>query len=41
MNRPVDTLVEGAGFRLVSLDRFRHRGPGILAQMYRGVAEPA
>jgi len=41
MNRPVDALVEGAGFRLVSLDRFRHRGPGILAQMYRGVAEPA
>jgi len=41
MNRPVDHLVEGAGFRLVSLDRFRHRGPGILAQMYRGVAEPA
>src|SRR5215468_3242873 len=38
MNRPVDALVLGAGFRLVSLDRFRHRGPGILAQMYRGVA---
>jgi SAM-dependent methyltransferase len=41
MNRAVDVLVEGAGFRLVSLDRFRHRGPGVLAQMYRGVAERA
>jgi SAM-dependent methyltransferase len=41
MNRAVDALVEGAGFRLVSIDRFRHRGPGVLAQMYRGVAEPA
>ena len=41
MNRAVDVLVEAAGFRLVSLDRFRHRGPAILAQMYRGVAERA
>jgi len=41
MNRAIDALVEGAGFRLVSIDRFRHRGPGVLAQMYRGVAQPA
>jgi SAM-dependent methyltransferase len=40
MNRPIDRLVEAAGFRLAALDRFRHQGPGVLAQMYRGVAEP-
>ena len=39
MNRPVDRLVEAGGFRLAELARFRHKGPGILAQMYRGVAE--
>lgn len=38
MNRPVDRLVETAGFRLAELARFRHKGPGVLAQMYRGVA---
>jgi len=38
MNRPIDRLVEEGGFRLVSLDRFRNKGPGVLAQMYRGVA---
>lgn len=38
MNRAIDRLVEEAGFRLVSLDRFRNKGPGVLAQMYRGVA---
>ena len=41
MNRPIDQLVEGAGFQLASLERFRHKGPAVLAQMYRGVAEPA
>lgn len=39
MNRPVDRLVEEGGFRLSELARFRHKGPGILAAMYRGVAE--
>ncbi len=39
MNRPIDRLVEGGGFRLASLDRFRHDGPALLAHMYRGVAE--
>ena len=39
MNRPVDRIVLAGGFRLVELDRFRHKGPGVLAQMYRGVAE--
>jgi SAM-dependent methyltransferase len=38
INRRIDRLVEGAGFSLVSLDRFQHKGPSILAQMYRGVA---
>jgi len=38
MNRPIDRLVEDGGFELTSLDRFRHKGPGVLAQMYRGVA---
>jgi ubiquinone/menaquinone biosynthesis C-methylase UbiE len=38
INRRVDRLVEQAGFSLASLQRFRYRGPSILAQMYRGVA---
>ena len=38
INRSVDRLVLQAGFSLASLDRFRYRGPSILAQMYRGVA---
>jgi ubiquinone/menaquinone biosynthesis C-methylase UbiE len=41
INRPIDRIVEAAGFSLTSLDRFRYRGPGILAQMYRGVATRA
>ena len=38
INRRMDRLVEQAGFSLASLDRFRYRGPSVLAQMYRGVA---
>jgi SAM-dependent methyltransferase len=41
MNRPIDRLVEDAGFELASLERFRARGPGVLAHMYRGIATPA
>ena len=41
MNRPIDRLVEAGGFRLVEVDRFRHEGPAVLAQMFRGVAERA
>jgi len=41
MNRRIDRIVEAAGFRLESLERFRADGPGVLAQMYRGVAVPA
>ena len=41
MNRPIDRFVEDAGFRPVSLERFRHDGPAALAQMFRGVSERA
>jgi SAM-dependent methyltransferase len=41
MNRPMDRLVEAGGFRIAELVRFRHKGPGVLAQMVRGVAERA
>ena len=41
MNRPIDQLVASAGFSLASLDRFQHRGPAVLAHMYRGVATRA
>ena len=38
LNRRIDRLVEDAGFSFVSLDRFQHKGPSLLAHMYRGVA---
>jgi ubiquinone/menaquinone biosynthesis C-methylase UbiE len=38
INRRIDEIVGGGGFELVSMKRFRGRGPGVLAQMYRGVA---
>jgi ubiquinone/menaquinone biosynthesis C-methylase UbiE len=38
MNRPIDRLVEDAGFQLARLERFRHRGPAVLAHMFRGIA---
>ncbi len=41
INRKIDQIVEGAGFELTDLRRFRARGPGIAAQMYRGVATRA
>jgi ubiquinone/menaquinone biosynthesis C-methylase UbiE len=37
INRPVDRIVTSAGFEMTSLDRFRGKGPGLIAQMYRGV----
>jgi len=40
MNRAIDRLVVEGGFDLAILERFRHRGPGLLAHMYRGVATP-
>jgi len=39
INRKIDRLVEEGGFEMKSLDRFRAKGPGIVAQMYRGVAQ--
>jgi ubiquinone/menaquinone biosynthesis C-methylase UbiE len=39
MNRAMDRLVEEAGFELVGLERFRAKGPSLLAHMYRGVAK--
>jgi hypothetical protein len=38
INRPIDRLVLSAGFSMASLERFQHKGPSVLAQMYRGVA---
>ncbi|MDH3686960.1 MAG: class I SAM-dependent methyltransferase [Myxococcales bacterium] len=38
INRRIDEIVGGSGFELVSMERFRGRGPGLFAQMYRGVA---
>lgn len=38
INRAMDSLVESGGFEIEHLDRFRGRGPGIVAQMYRGIA---
>jgi len=38
IDRQIDRLVDGMGFELLEMNRFRHRGPSILAQMYRGVA---
>lgn len=38
LNRPMDELVERGGFELVTIERFRGKGPGVLAQMYRGTA---
>lgn len=39
MNRPIDRLVQEAGFELAGLERFRHTGPALLAHMYRGTAK--
>lgn len=38
MNRSIDTLVERGGFELRQLERFRHKGPALLAHMVRGAA---
>ncbi len=42
LNRPIDTLIEEAGFRISHLERFRMEGiPRIAAAMFRGIASPA
>jgi SAM-dependent methyltransferase len=38
MNRAIDELVAKAGFELLSLERFRAKGPAVLGAMYRGTA---
>jgi len=38
MNRPIDRIVEDAGFELSALGRFHGPGVSILSQMFRGVA---
>jgi ubiquinone/menaquinone biosynthesis C-methylase UbiE len=38
LNRPIDRLIEGAGFRLDRIDRFYVRGPKIGTYLYAGVA---
>ena len=38
INRSIDRLVDRAGFSLASIDCFAHKGPRLVAQMYRGVA---
>lgn len=38
INRKIDRLVEDGGFAMTELARFRARGPGIAAAMYRGTA---
>jgi ubiquinone/menaquinone biosynthesis C-methylase UbiE len=41
MNRKIDDLIEGAGFKITGLDRFLlPKTPRLLAEMYRGVASP-
>ena len=38
MNRRIDEIIARGGFELVSIDRFRGRGPSVLASLYRGEA---
>src|SRR6185436_19572736 len=40
LNRPIDRLIEEAGFRLERIDRFYVPGPKIGAYLYAGVAVP-
>jgi hypothetical protein len=40
LNRPIDRLIEGAGFRLDRIERFYVRGPKIGTYLYAGVALP-
>lgn len=41
MNRPVGDTVRRGGFEVTRLEHFRGRGPRILAEMFRGEAQPA
>ncbi len=41
INRPIDQLVERAGFELESIREFRGKGPRVVSHLYRGVATRA
>ena len=41
LNRPIDTLIEGAGFRFDELTTFYGKGPKSFSYFYEGVASPA
>lgn len=41
VNRPIDTLVESAGFEIQELERFNLFGMGIVFSTYRGIATPS
>lgn len=41
INRPIDELVEQAGFELSSMNEFQGKGPRVLSHLYRGVATRA
>jgi SAM-dependent methyltransferase len=38
INRPIDSLISQAGFRIISLERYVLGRPRIMLEMYRGVA---
>jgi ubiquinone/menaquinone biosynthesis C-methylase UbiE len=38
LNRPIDALLEGAGFQPVTLDRGYGEGPRMMSYLYKGVA---
>ena len=38
LDRPIDRLIEGAGFGLAQLDTYQLRGPRAMSYMYEGVA---
>ena len=41
INRPIDEIVERAGFELTSMREFQGKGPRLLSHLYRGVATRA
>jgi ubiquinone/menaquinone biosynthesis C-methylase UbiE len=41
LNRPIDTLIRGAGFRFDELNTFYGKGPKSFSYFYEGVASPA
>ena len=41
INRPIDELVQAAGFELTSLREFQGKGPQVVSHLYRGIATRA